>query len=49
MNKILSLFGYEIKKPSLLLMHMLDTTHAGWIQRITWNGDIRKYQYHLYT
>ena len=37
MNFILNLFGYTIRKPSLLLMSMVDFTHES-----HWEGVIRQ-------
>jgi hypothetical protein len=45
----LSLLGYEIKPPSLILRSMLEVTHEGWIKRIQNNGTIKNYEYNLYT
>lgn len=46
---LLNLLGYEYRKPSLLRMTMLQTTHGSWLQRISSNGHIEKYRYSLYT
>jgi len=32
MKHLLHLLGYEVRKPSLLLMHMVDVTHGSWLQ-----------------
>jgi len=45
----LNLFGYTMKKkPSLILMHMLNTTHNGWAKRMQDNGHMENYRFHLY-
>jgi len=46
---LINLFGYEKRKPSLLLFTMLETTYAGWVERMTYNGHIEKYKYNLYS
>jgi hypothetical protein len=28
---LLRLLGYKVRKPSLLLMHMVDVTHGSWL------------------
>jgi len=43
MNVILRMFGYEIKKPSLLLISMLDFTHETYFQTIYKQGRISDY------
>lgn len=34
MKALLKLLGYEIRKPSLILMHMIDVTHESWLATI---------------
>jgi hypothetical protein len=45
----LSLLGYEVKKPSMILGHMVGVTHGCWLRRIQDNGTIKNYEYNLYT
>jgi hypothetical protein len=45
---LLRLFGYEIRKPSLLFMSMWETTNLGWTGRMTLNNKIKQYQYRLH-
>jgi len=44
----LRLLGYEERKPSLLFMSMMDTTHGNWLHRMNSNGMIKNYEFHLY-
>jgi len=43
MNVILRLFGYEIRKPSLLLYSMLDFTHESYFQTVQRHNRISDY------
>jgi len=46
----LNLLGYSmVKKPSMILGHMLDTTHNNWAQRMRDNGQLSNYELHLYS
>jgi len=47
---LLNWLGYEVnKKPSLILMHMLDVTHENWIGTLQRKNQLDKYKYNLYT
>jgi hypothetical protein len=35
--------GYEVRKPSLLLMHMVDVTHGTWLQDLYRTNRINDY------
>lgn len=43
MNAILKMFGYEIRKPSLLLFSMLDFTNETYFQTVQRQGRISDY------
>jgi len=43
MNVILKMFGYEIKKPSLLLFSMLVFTHESYFQTVQRHNRISDY------
>lgn len=43
MNVILKMFGYEVRKPSLLLFSMLDFTHETYFQTVQRHGRISDY------
>jgi hypothetical protein len=40
---VLNLLGYEKRKPSLLLMHMHDTTHGSWLQDLYRTNRLNNY------
>jgi hypothetical protein len=40
---ILKLLGYEVRKPSLLLMHMMDVTHEPWLGSLRRHGRFSNY------
>lgn len=46
MKRILRLFGYEKRKPSLLLMSMHDFTHGSWIEDRHRQNNIHRYLHH---
>jgi hypothetical protein len=47
---LLRLFGYKYNtRNSLLLNHMMETTHGNWHTRMFNNGGIEKYRYSLYS
>lgn len=43
MNIILRMFGYEIRKPSLLLFSMLDITFDSYFQTVQKQGRLNDY------
>jgi len=43
MNVILKMFGYEVRKPSLLLFSMLDFTNETYFQTVQRQGRISDY------
>jgi len=43
-NKILLAFGYEIKKPSYLLLYMNSVTNESWLDGMCRNGQVVKYR-----
>jgi len=45
----LSLLGYEVRPPSMILESMVRVTHSSWLQSIQNNGTIKDYEYNLYT
>lgn len=40
---LINLFGYEKRKPSLLLMHMCDVTHGTWLEDLHRTNRINNY------
>lgn len=47
---LLNLLGYKrSQKNSLLLDHIMETTHSNWHTRLLNNGGIEKYKYRLYS
>ena len=46
---LINLLGYEKRKPSLLLMHMIEFTHSNWRQDLFSQNRISDYEYKLYS
>ena len=46
---LLRLFGYEVRKPSLLLMSMVRFTHSSWLGDLNAQNRIKEVEYNLYT
>jgi hypothetical protein len=46
---LLKLFGYEIRKPSLLLMSILNCTHESWLATMQRTDRLHGIEYKLYT
>jgi hypothetical protein len=43
MKALLKLLGYEVRQPSLLLMHMVDVTHESWMGTLKRKNQLDKY------
>lgn len=46
---LLNLLGYEIRKPSLLMMYMHEVTHEGFIASLNRTNRLHQYEYRLYS
>lgn len=46
---LLNWLGYEYKKPSLLLMHMVDFTHNSWLADLQAQNRMKDYEFSIYT